>query len=67
MQGDALLAMEQYESAMQSYSEAIRMDPANNTYRRGRLNALAAQQRSQTLAGKLHRLIAHHKKRKKKA
>ncbi len=35
MQGKVLMALEQYESAHQSYREAIRREPNNNLYRQG--------------------------------
>ena len=51
------MAMEQYESARQSYREAVRRDPANNVYRSGALASEMALQKSQTLQGRLHRLV----------
>ena len=36
-QGLVLLEMEQFESAEQSFREAVRREPSNNTYRRGAL------------------------------
>lgn len=38
-QGQVLMNMEQYESARQSYREAVRRDPANNVFRSGALSA----------------------------
>ena len=57
MQGIILMAMEQYDSAHQSFREAIRRDPQNNEYRRGALDAAVALRKSKTLAGKLHKLF----------
>ena len=57
MQGHALMAMEQYESAHQSYREAVRREPNNNTYRRGALEAAVALKKSRTIAGRLRTLV----------
>ena len=56
-QGVVLMAMEQYDSAHQSFREAVRRDPANNKYRRGALDAAVALKNSQSLMGKLKKLI----------
>ncbi len=56
-QGDVLMAMEQYESAEQSYREAIRSDPQNNTYRAGALDAVVAARQAKTLGGLIKRLL----------
>ena len=52
-QGRVLMRMEQYDSAHQSFREAIRMDPENREYRRSALDATIALRKSQTLQGKL--------------
>lgn len=57
MQGRALMAMEQYESAHQSYREAVRREPNNNIYRRGALEAAVALKKSRTLAGRIRTLL----------
>ena len=56
-QGLVLMAMEQYESAHQSFREAVRREPSNNVYRRGALEAAVALKESQTLAGKVRKLL----------
>ena len=48
MQGKVLMALEQYESAHQSYREAIRREPNNNLYRQGALDAAVALKKSRT-------------------
>ena len=53
MQGKVLMAMEEYESAHQSFRQAVRMDPENNVYRAGALAAAVAHQKEQKLAGKV--------------
>ncbi len=53
MQGKVLMAMEQYESAHQSFREAIRRSPENNVYRSGALAAVIAQREAETLHGKM--------------
>jgi len=52
-QGKVLMAMDQFETAHQSYREAIRRDPDNNVYRTGALAAVVAARESATLHGKL--------------
>ena len=53
MQGKALMAMDQFESAHQSFREAVRRCPDNNVYRSGALAAVVAQREAQTLHGKV--------------
>ena len=53
MQGKVLMALEQYESAHQSFREAVRRNPDNNDYRSGALAAVVAQRESETLHGKV--------------
>ena len=53
--------LEQYESAHQSFREAVRRDPENIEYRRGALDAAVALKKSKTFSGRLHHLL-HHKK-----
>lgn len=57
MQGQILMQMEQYESAHQSYREAVRREPENNAFRQGALDAAVAMRNSQTLAGRIRRLF----------
>jgi DnaJ-class molecular chaperone len=54
LQGQILMAMRQYETAHQSYREAIRRDPDNSVYRRQALDAVLAHKRSQRL---IHKVI----------
>ena len=63
MQGKVLMAMEEYESAHQSFRQAVRMDPENNVYRAGALAAAVAQQKAQKLPGKVKRVFKHLVKR----
>ena len=57
MQGKVLMALEQYESAHQSFREAIRRSPDNNVYRSGALAAVVAQRESETIQGKVKKLF----------
>lgn len=57
MQGHVLMALDQYETAHQSYREAVRREPNNNVYRRGALEAAVAMKRSKTLMGRIRRLL----------
>ena len=47
MQGKVLMALEQYESAHQSFREAVRMRPDNRAYRQGALDAALAVKKHQ--------------------
>ena len=53
MQGKILLAMEQFDTAHQSFREAVRLDPENNEYRTGALEAAVAMKKQKTIGGKL--------------
>ena len=57
MQGQVLMAMEEFSSAHQSYREAVRLDPENNVYRAGALAAAVALQKEQKLPGKVRRVF----------
>ena len=63
MQGKILMAMYQYETAHESYREAVRWEPDNNEFRRGALEAAVALKKSRTLWGRIRLMI---KKRRKK-
>lgn len=66
MQGRVLMALEQFESAHQSYREAIRWEPNNNRYRQGALDAAVALKKSRTLWGRIQRLVKKWQKGQKK-
>ncbi len=57
MQGHVLMAMEQYESAHQSYREAVKREPNNIEFRRGALEAAVALKKSRTLVGRFKALL----------
>ena len=57
MQGRVLMALEQYESAHQSYREAVRREPNNNVFRQGALDAAVALKKSRTFAGRVKTLL----------
>ncbi len=63
MQGHVLMVLEQYESAHQSYREAVRREPNNNVFRQGALDAAVALKKSRTVSGRLRAMM---KKMKKK-
>ena len=56
-QGKVLMEMSQFESAEQSYREAVRMEPDNIRYRAGALDALVAFRKSKTISGRLRHFI----------
>jgi len=49
VQGNILMQLSQFDTAYQSYREAVRLDPDENHYRRGALDASLAIKRSRTL------------------
>lgn len=53
MQGDILMALRQYETAHQSYREAVRRDPNNRRYRQGALDAALAMKKNRPISEKL--------------
>ncbi len=62
-QGKVLMALEQYESAHQSFREAVRRSPENNVYRSGALAAAVAQRKSETLQGKVKKILRNIRKK----
>ena len=63
MQGAILMAMDQYETAHQSYREAVRQEPDNNEFRRGALAAAVALKKSRTLFGRISMLLKRWRKK----
>ncbi len=63
MQGHILMAMDQFETAHQSFREAVRKEPSNIEYRRGALDAAVALKKSKTLAGRVRALLKRLKNR----
>lgn len=57
MQGNILMALKQYETAHQSYREAVRRDPDNRQFRAGALDAALAIKKSKTIGGKIKSLF----------
>ena len=53
IQGDILMKLRQYETAHQSYREAVRRDPENRKYREGALDAALAMKKNRPLGEKL--------------
>lgn len=53
LQGRILMGLKQYETAHQSYREAVRRDPENRKYREGALDAAVAMKKNRPLAEKL--------------
>ena len=59
MQGKVLMALEEYDSAHQSFREAVRLCPENNVYRSGALAAAVALQKEQRLTKKIKKAFRH--------
>ena len=49
LQGTILMQLEQFDTAYQSFREAVRLDPEERRYRRGALDSSLAIKRSRTL------------------
>ena len=63
LQGDILFAMEQWESAEQSYRAAVRLDGSVIAYRRGALDAHVALRESRTLKGRVRKWLKRREER----
>lgn len=57
LQAQILMRLEQFETAYQSYREAVRLSPEENRYRRGALDASLAIKRSRTIWYKIGKLV----------
>ena len=57
VQGRVLMAMRQYDSAHQSFREALRLDPDNHGYHREAFEAESALKKSRTIPGKVQQLL----------
>ncbi len=53
IQGRILMALKQYETAHQSYREAVRRDPENRQYREGALDAALAMKKNRPIGEKI--------------
>ena len=53
VQGKVLMAMEQFDSAHQSFREAIRLCPENNVYRSAALAAVLAHRKAESIQGRM--------------
>ncbi len=62
-QGRILMAMEEYDSAHQSFRKAVNLCPDNNDYRSGALDAALALKKEKTLPGKMRRVLRDLKRR----
>ena len=58
-QGQVLMAMEEYESAHQSYREAVRRNPDNREYRAGALEAAVTLKKAKHLHFKVKQTFRH--------
>ena len=53
LQGEILMALKQYDTAHQSYREAVRRDPENRQYRQGALDAALAAKKNRPIGAKI--------------
>ncbi len=54
LHGQILMGLRQYETAHQSFREAVRLDPENRRYRQGALDAALAMKKNQQLVHRVH-------------
>ena len=57
MQGRILMAMDQYETAHQSYREAVRREPENKEYHQGALDAAVAMKKASSPLGRMQQMM----------
>ncbi len=57
LQGQILMQMSQFETAYQSFRQAVRLEPEDNRYRRGALDASLAMKRSKTIWYQIGKLV----------
>lgn len=62
-QGKILMRMEQFHSAHQAFREAVRLDPSNNTYHSGALDAALAEKKEKTISGKVQKVFRNLRKK----
>ena len=55
LKGQVFMALEQYDAAHSAFREAIRMEPDNNDYRSGALDAVIAMRKEKTLEGRVRK------------
>ena len=64
IQGNILMGLRQYETAHQSYREAVRRDSENRKYREGALDAALAMKKHRPLSRKVQEWLAGGAKKK---
>ena len=57
LQGKILMGLRQYDTAHQSFREAVRRDPDNHKYREGALDAALAMKKNRPLSQKLRDVL----------
>ena len=62
LQGLALMALDQFESAHQAFREAVRRRPESLEYRRGALDAAVALRESRTIRGRIKKVFSRRRR-----
>ena len=62
-QGKVLMRLAQYDTAHQSFREAVRLSPDNNEYRSGALEAAVALKKEKTIPGRVEKFFRGLKKK----
>ena len=65
-QGQVLMALEQYDTAEQSFRCAVKLDPHNIEYRRGAFDAYEEKKRASTLRGRIRHVLHVHQRKGRK-
>ncbi len=64
LNGHILMKLRKYETAHQSYREAVNCEPNNRRYRQGALDAALAMKKCQTIGGKMQCWVTNKIRRK---
>ena len=65
-QGQVLMALEQYDTAEQSFRCAVKLDPHNIEHRRGAFDAYEEKKRASTLRGRIRHVLHVHQRKGRK-
>ncbi len=61
--GRVLMQLEQFREAHQAFRQAVALEPENNEYRSGALEAAVAAKKEQTIGWKMHKILRGFRKK----
>lgn len=64
LQGQILMGLKQYETAHQSFREAVRLNPSKRKFREGALDAALAMKKNRPISAKVNSWVKSNLKRK---